>query len=484
MTNTAAADNMYRHPGIILATLCLANVMALLDVFVVNVALHDIGVGLHYQTSLSNVTWVLNAYALFFGALLIPAGRFADRYGRKPTFLIGLGVFTVASLACGLSANLWTLIAFRCIQAIGAAMLIPSSLGLVLTTLPPDQVNRGVRFWAVSGAAAGSIGPVVGGLLTSISWRWIFTINVPIGLAAILVAWRLIPNIRDDRSTRIPDLFSTAMIIVTIGAVSLALLNGASWGWGSPKIIVGWVIAVMAGTAFVLRTQRAAVPVIDPKLFRSRVFTSATVAIVLASIIFAIQLLALSLFLEQSWHWSTISTGLAIAPGPAMVLAGSQIAQRMNEKLAPGTVVAVGFGLLAAGQILMLLTLRSGIHSYAGAILPGWLVIGIGFGFTIPTIIGSATRDLPSDESATGSAVVNTGRQMGAVIGTSILVVILGTAEVTGAPSHFYRLWWVSAALCAPAAVASLGLSHRRQPAKDEPSSADSLRLVDDLHAS
>jgi MFS family permease len=170
VTDFPSIESQHGHPGIVLATLSLANVMALLDLFVVNVALHDIGVGLHYQSSLSDVAWVLNAYALFFGALLIPAGRFADKYGRKATFILGLVVFTVASLACAVSPNLWMLIGARCAQAVGAAMLIPSSLGLVLTALPPDRVKRGVRLWAVSGAAAGSIGPVVGGLLTSLSW--------------------------------------------------------------------------------------------------------------------------------------------------------------------------------------------------------------------------------------------------------------------------------------------------------------------------
>ena len=163
MTDSPSIETQHGHPGIVLATLSLANVMALLDLFVVNVALHDIGVGLHYQSSLSDVAWVLNAYALFFGALLIPAGRFADKYGRKAAFILGLAVFTVASLACAVSPDLWVLVGFRCVQAAGAAMIIPASLGLVLTTLPPDRVKRGVRVWAVSGAAAGSIGPVIGG---------------------------------------------------------------------------------------------------------------------------------------------------------------------------------------------------------------------------------------------------------------------------------------------------------------------------------
>ena len=255
MTGSPSIETQHGHPGIVLATLSLANVMALLDLFVVNVALHDIGVGLHYQSSLSDVAWVLNAYALFFGALLIPAGRFADKYGRKATFILGLAVFTVASLACAVSPDLWVLVGFRCVQAAGAAMIIPASLGPVLTTLPPDRVKRGVRVWAVSGAAAGSIGPVVGGLLTALSWRWIFVINLPIGIVAILVTWKMIPNVRHDRTTGMPDLFGSLMIVVTIGAISLGLLNGSSWGWGSAKIIGSWVVAVAAAVAFVVRRR-------------------------------------------------------------------------------------------------------------------------------------------------------------------------------------------------------------------------------------
>ena len=279
------------------------------------------------------------------------------------------------------------------------------------------------------------------------------------------MTWKLIPNVRHDRTTRIPDLFGSLMIVVTIAAISLGLLNGANWGWGSDKIIASWVVAAAAALAFVMSTKRAAVPVIEPKMFQSRVFTSANVAIVIAATIFGMQLLGLSLFLQQSWHWSVITTGLAIAPGPAAIVGSSFIAQSLHQRFPVGAVVASGFAIIAAGQVLMLLTLHHGVHNYAGAILPGWILIGIGFGFSMPTIIGSATVDLPPKMSATGSAVVNSGRQIGGVFGASILVVILGKAEVTGDPSRFYDLWWVAAALCAAAAAVSLALTPKRHPA-------------------
>jgi EmrB/QacA subfamily drug resistance transporter len=306
---------------------------------------------------------VLNAYALFFGALLIPAGRVADKIGRKTVFMLGLFIFTIASLACAVSPDLWVLIAFRCVQAIGAAMLIPSSLGLVLTTMPPERVKRSVRLWAVSGAAAGAIGPVIGGLLTSLSWRWIFLINLPIGIAVFAVSWKMIPFVRHDFSTKMPDLIGSVMVILTIGAISFGLLNGHTWGWGDGRIIASWVVAVVAAVGFVISTRRAAVPVIDPQLFKSRVFTAANVSVVIAATIFGMQLLGMSLFLQQAWHWSTTDTGLAIAPGPVAIVMSSFVAKKLNEKLPVGLVVASGFGIIAAGQILMLLLVKGGGHA-------------------------------------------------------------------------------------------------------------------------
>ena len=338
----AEHEHEHGHPGIVLATLALASFMSVMDLFIVNVALPNIASDLH--SSLSDVAWVLNAYALFFGALLVPAGRFSDKYGRKNVFMLGLAVFTIASLACAVSPDLSVLITFRCVQAIGAAMLIPSSLGLVLTTMPPERVKRSVRLWAVSGAAAGAIGPVVGGLLTSLSWRWIFLINLPIGITAIAVTWKMIPNVRHDLSTKMPDPIGSLMAILTIGAISFGLLNGHTWGWGNGGIIASWVVAVVGAVGFVVSTRRAPVPVIEPRMFRSRVFSAANVSIVIAAAIFGMQLLGLSLFLQRAWHWSTTDTGLAIGPGPAAMLLSSFVAQKLNEKLPVGLVLRPGSG--------------------------------------------------------------------------------------------------------------------------------------------
>src|SRR6185437_7793584 len=418
-----------KSPGLVLAALCLASFMATLDLFVVNVALKDIGRDFSGQ-GLSNLSWILNAYAIIFGALLIPAGRMADRYGRRNAFVVGLAVFVLASLACGMAPDLWTLVGFRCLQAAGAAVLTPASLGLVLTALPGDRMANGVRLWAVSAALAGAAGPVVGGLLTEVSWRWIFVINIPLGLVAAAVALTLIARDTRDSSTRIPDLLGSFLLVIGVGAASLGLVKGPDWGWGSAPTSICWAVTVAAAAGFAASTRRSAVPVIDFRLFRSRVFTMANLSAALLFGLTGMQLRSVSFFLQNSWHWSAVQTGLAIAPGPAMVFLASGPGQKLNARFPAGRVACAGFVLVAIGQALMTLSLHQW-HSYAASMLPGWLILGTGLGFAMPTIVESATVDLPPEESGTGSAINATARQLGAVLATAVTVVILGDSAVT-----------------------------------------------------
>jgi EmrB/QacA subfamily drug resistance transporter len=450
-----------RSPALILATLCSANVMATMDLFIVNVSLHNISVGFGGE-ALSSVAWVLSAYAIVFGALLVPAGRFADRYGMKSSFLIGLSLFTVASLCCAVSPNLWSLVAFRCVQAAGGAILVPASLGLIRVALPGDRVLRGVRIWTVSSAISGAIGPVLGGLLTAASWRWIFVVNLPIGIATVIAAARWVPNIKHNQETRIPDLIGSLLLIVGLGAVSLGLLKGPDWGWGDGKVIACWAAAVAGTGLFLLSTRLAKVPVVDLAMFKSRVFSAANVTVVLVATVIAIQLLGMSLFLEQAWHWSTVATGLAIAPGPVMVFVGSQVGQRLNRQFPVGSVASAGFALMGIGIAIVAVTLQY-VHSYPAAVLPGWVLSGFGTGLALPTIMGSGTADLPPAASATGSAVVNMARQVGYSLGTAIVVAVLGTATLSGSQSRFLDTLWVAVGACAMGAVLAFGLTPRQR---------------------
>lgn len=448
-------------PGLVLAALCLASFMATLDLFVVNVALKDIGRDFSGQ-GLSNLSWILNAYAIIFGALLIPAGRMADRYGRRSAFVAGLVIFVLASLACALAPDLWTLVAFRCLQAAGAAVLTPASLGLVLTALPAGRVTNGVRLWAVSAALAGAAGPVAGGLLTEASWRWIFVINIPLGLLAAAVALALVARDTRDHSARIPDLLGSFLLVISVGAASLGLVKGPDWGWGAAATSACWAVTAVAAAGFAVSTRRSAVPVIDFGLFRSRVFTMANLSAALLFGLTGMQLLSVSFFLQNSWHWSAVETGLAIAPGPAMVFLASGPGQKLNARFPAGRVAAAGFILVALGQALITLSLHQW-HSYAGSMLPGWLILGTGLGFAMPTIVETATVDLPPGESGTGSAINATARQLGAVLATAVTVVILGQAATTGAVAKYYTTWWVVVGAAAAGAVVVLGISPSRR---------------------
>jgi hypothetical protein len=197
-------------------------------------------------------------------------------------------------------------------------------------------------------------------------------------------------------------------------------------------------------------------------MFKSRVFSTANVAVVLVAAVLAIQLLGMSLFLEQSWHWSTVATGLGIAPGPVMVYAGSQVGERLNRRFPVGSVASAGFALIGIGIAMIAVTLHH-VHSYPAAVLPGWLLSGFGTGLTLPTIIGSGTADLPPAASATGSAVVNMARQLGYSLGTAILVAILGTTALSGSQSRFLDTLWVAVGACGAGALVAFGLTPRQR---------------------
>src|ERR1700712_4915460 len=212
-----------RQSRALLLTLCAATFMGSLDLFIVNVGLraigHDVG-----AASLADLSWVLNAYAIVFAALLVPAGRLADRYGNKATFMLGLGLFTVSSIACAASGDLWFIVAFRCLQAAGAAALTPTSLGLILTAIPAEHRSTSIRLWAVSGSLGAAAGPALGGLLVQVSWRWIFLLNVPIGIAALMAAAVLAPSVRHGTETRTPHLLGGLLLIAANGSLALGLV--------------------------------------------------------------------------------------------------------------------------------------------------------------------------------------------------------------------------------------------------------------------
>lgn len=449
------------RPTALLVVLCAATFMSSLDVFIVNVGLRPIGRALG-ESSLADLSWILNAYAIVFAALLVPAGRLADRYGVKAAFLLGLGLFTLGSLGSALSGDLWLLVALRCVQALGAAALVPTSLGLLLTAMPPARVPASIRLWAISGSLGAVAGPALGGLLVELSWRWIFIVNVPVGLAALVAAAVLAPHSRHGDETRVPDLLGGALLAIGIGSLTLALVQGPGWGWVSARTLSALAVALVGVALVLLRSTRVAAPVIDLDLFADRSFGWASLANLVLGVSFAMQLLALVLWLQEGWGWSAVRTGLAIAPGPVMVSVAALGLRPRLARLSDGAVAVLGALLMGGGGVIIGVTLGPAPR-YAAQVLPGWLVIGLGVGLALPTLVHAATAGLPPHRSATGSALVQMGRQVGSVVGVAVLVVVVGSAGSTReAVTRFADAWWWAGAFALLAALAAAPLAVRR----------------------
>ena len=467
-------------PALVLVIVCAGVVLASLDLFIVNVALPAIGRDLH-TANLADLSWVLNAYAIVYAALLVLFGRLAESRRRENAFLLGVVVFTAASAACGAATDLTMLIVFRVVQAAGAALLTPASLSLVLATAAPERRHGAVRAWSAIGGLAAALGPVVGGLLVALSWRWVFFVNVPIGLLAIAVGWRRLPTVPGHPVAR-PDAFSAVLVTAGVSALTLGLVKGGDWGWGSAA-----TIGTLAGSAvliagFALHCTRHRNPLIDGKLFRVRAFTGSSIVSLVFSIAFGAMLLSRVLYAQDVWHWSALLTGLSIAPGPVMVpLVSFGLAGRLIARFGPGPVIAAGCTVFAAGCVWWAASVTIGVD-YAGDMLGGIILTGIGVGLTLPTFIATGAAALPAHAFATGSAVVNMLRQVGLAIGVAVLIAVIGTPRGPAATLSAYRHGWEMMALASLLAGVCGGLLlRRRASAADEVSdpAADTADTAD-----
>jgi EmrB/QacA subfamily drug resistance transporter len=456
-------------------------VLAALDLFIVNVALPQISKDLGGH-GLGDLSWVLNAYAIVYAALLVLFGRLADRYRRERAFLLGAAVFVAASAACAAATSVPMLVAFRVVQAAGAALLTPTSLGLILATSPPERRQGAVRAWTAVGGLAAALGPVVGGLLVALSWRWVFLVNVPIGLAAIAIGWRRLPEVAGHPIPR-PDSLGALLVTGGVGALTLGLVKGGEWGWGSTATLSVLAVAGVALALFAAHCARHRNPLIDRALFRARPFTGASVVALLFSAAFGAMLLSIVLWAQDVWGWSALRTGLAIAPGPFMVPVFSfLVAGRLIARFGPGPVIAAGLTSFTAGVTWW--ALAAGLHpDYVHDILGGMLLTGVGVGLTLPTLMATAASSLLPQSFATGSAVVNMLRQVGLAVGVAVLIAVLGSP---GSPSAtlaaYQRGWIVIAAISLAGVLVALALLtnifENRRLRRQEMEQCRSLRQV------
>ncbi|WP_232064631.1 MFS transporter [Mycobacterium cookii] len=396
--------------------------LAGLDLFIVNIAFPDIRHAFG-TADFGAMSWILNAYTLVFAALLNPAGRLGDRYGHRRIFLCGLVVFTLGSAACGLSGSFVGLVAARAVQAVGAAMLMPSSLALLLAAVPAARRAVAVSTWSAVAAMAAALGPPVGGFLVELSWRWIFFVNVPVGLAALVAGWLVLAKTAGT-GTGIPDLFGALSLIVGVAALVWALIELPVMGWNSPTVSGAAVGAGGAVALAVWRSLRHPSPALDLAAMRVTPMWSSCVALLMFSAAHGAMLLGGVMLLTTVWGQTPAIAGLCLSPGPIVVVVVSlSLAGRLIDRLGIGVVAATGAALYAIGIVIWLCTIGPVPHYFADY-LPAQLFTGTGVGLVMPSLSAVTGVALPSYRWGAGSAVTNTARQLGMVVGTTALTML------------------------------------------------------------
>ena len=306
---------------------------------------------------------------------------------------------------------------------------------------------------------------MIGGLLVALSWRWVFLVNVPVGLTALVIGWRKLPHVPGHPAPR-PDALGAILVTAGIGSLTYGLVQGGSWGWGSVGTVSVLAASVLMLALFVWHCARSRNPLIDPALFRIPNFSGASAVALLFSASFGAMLLSIVLWEQGAWGWSALKAGLAIAPGPLMVpLFSLVVAGRLITRFGAGLVIALGSTVFAAGVAWW--ALKVGLEpDYVGSILGGMLLTGVGVGLTLPTMMATAASSLPPQSFATGSAVVNMIRQIGLAIGVAVLVAVIAVPASSAARlAAFQRGWWVVAAISLVSVVPALVLLRRRSPA-------------------
>ncbi|UGT63498.1 MFS transporter [Nocardia asteroides] len=461
MTSVTAAPRAATDLRKVLVVVNAGVLLSSLDLFIVNVALSDIAADFA-GVPIAELSWVLNAYAIVFAALLVPAGRLGDRSGIRTTFLLGLGLFVLGSALCATAWNVESLVGFRILQAVGAAVLTPASLGLVLAASPPERRPMAVRLWVAFGGLGAALGPVLGGILVQADWRLVFLVNVPIGLAALLAGLRVLPVVPGDGGG-LPDLRGAALAALAVAGLVLGLVQGPEWGWSSPGVLGAFALAVLCGIGFAVSSARHHSPIVAPALLRAPNFALMTGNAVFFNIAFGGMLLSVVLWAQTVWGWSALRTGLAIAPGPLLVPIVALLAGRLIARVGPGPVIVAGGVVFGAGTLWwsQAITLHP---EYAGGLLGGMLVTGVGVGLVLPTSFAVGTGGLPPERFATGSAVLSMARQVGLAVGVAVLVALVGTpAGPERALEVFHRAWIVIAVFAALAGLFGLAVRRPRQ---------------------
>jgi EmrB/QacA subfamily drug resistance transporter len=398
--------------------------MIMLDNTVVFVALSSIQSDLHI--SQSELEWVVSGYALTFAVLMLTGGKLADMFGRRRIFIVGLAIFTASSLACGLATGAGFLIGARVVQGVGAALMNPATLSIIVATFPPRQRGTAIGIWVGVSAMALAIGPLIGGILTEqINWSWIFFINVPVGIAGIIVSRLFITESRDESEEQRLDLPGLLSSAIGLFGLTYALIEGNNYGWGSARILGSLAVAAVALVTFVVLEHRQRVPMLDLSLFKNSTFAGANVTMLLVALAMFGVFFFNSLYLGQVLGYSPIQTGAAFLPLTVLIVFVAPLAGRFSDKIGSRWLMGAGLVLLS-GSLLSFSTL--GVDSSFWDIVPGLVLGGFGMSLAMTPTTAAAMGSVPVDKAGVGSAVLNSMRQVGGSLGIALMGAIVAAS--------------------------------------------------------
>src|SRR5262245_22316898 len=395
--------------------------MIMLDNTVVNVALpsiqEDLGV------NLSELEWIVTGYALTFAAFMLTGGKLADLLGRRLIFVVGLTIFTLSSLACGMAGSGEVLIGARIVQGVGAALMNPATLSIITATFPPEQRGAAIGIWAGVSALALAIGPLVGGLLTEhASWHWIFFVNVPVGVLAIVASFLLIDESKDTSETQRLDLPGLLTSGIGLFSLTYGLIEANTYGWTSGRIVASFSVALVALVTFVMLERHQRVPMLDLSLFRNRTFAGANAVMLLVALAMFGVFFFVSLYMQNILGDSAVQAGAAFLPMTLLIVLIAPIAGKTSDRFGSRWLMGTGMTLLSL-QLFYFSTL--GVHETYWKLLPAMLIGGVGMALVMTPSAAAAMSGVPVAKAGVGSAVLNSARQIGGSVGIALIGAIV-----------------------------------------------------------
>ena len=450
-----------------LGAMCFALFMIMLDNTVVNVALPSIQRDL--GASLSALEWTVNGYTLSFAVLLATGGRLGDIFGRRRMFLFGVVIFALSSATAGLAVDTTSLVVSRVVQGVGAALMMPATLSIVTDAFPPSERGKAMGTWAGVSALALAVGPVLGGFLTEhVSWRAIFYLNIPVAAGAVMAALFAVRESRDTTVGREVDYLGVATLTVGLTALVLSLVEGNSWGWGSPEIVALLVGAAVALVAFVAIELRVRVPMVEFHFFSDRNFVGAVVVALIVSFAMLGVFFFLALYMQNILGYSALEAGVRFLPSTLMIVTVAPIAGRMADRFGPRWLIAAGLTIVAASLFSF-----SGIavDSTYGDLLPGFMLLGIGIALTMSPMTTAAMNAVSVDKAGIASGVLSMFRMVGGSLGVAVTGAIfqgaVGNPE-TATPADFvdalgHAMTVSGVVALAGAAIAAAAIRARRK---------------------